>query len=336
LLTYALIALVSPRATGDQGVTLTPPEYRRPTEQTFLTFPEWFLVHSPAEYAAFVKGHPPSEFPFLGHVRQFWTSYRKVAEATREYPLNTEYHVMIGVIGVSTTIEYGLRSAYETVVGRVTELAAGGRTSEEAFAARVAQDYVDFIRRRPWYEFDFASRLRGLWKDTSFFGKDPLRKWERKYALTTEYGAKAIYGWLLGSASQAAYGEAGSVTAVVLDRRPAALEAELPEFHALRTFDDGSVLATVPRYYDFRRYASALAARGVSFREIAGNRSVILVTALVPAGWAPREGKALFTQPLLTRPGRMRVALVVPVASLAKSLERFRKDGDEVEHVYDY
>ena len=34
------------------------PDQRRGVEQTFLTFPEWFLVHSPAEYARYVKQHP--------------------------------------------------------------------------------------------------------------------------------------------------------------------------------------------------------------------------------------------------------------------------------------
>jgi hypothetical protein len=87
---------------------ITPALHRRGGEQTFLTFPEWFLVHSPAEYAVFVRTQPPSEFPFWGHIRQFWESYRAVARATQQggYPLNFGYHVMIMVIGVSTTGEY--------------------------------------------------------------------------------------------------------------------------------------------------------------------------------------------------------------------------------------
>ena len=59
-----------------------PPEHRRGTEQTFLTFPEWFLVHSPAEYAVYVKENPPDTFPFWGHIGQFWKSYAAVTRAT--------------------------------------------------------------------------------------------------------------------------------------------------------------------------------------------------------------------------------------------------------------
>jgi hypothetical protein len=168
--------------------SLTPTEHRRGGEQTFLTYPEWFLVHSPAEYAAFVKEHDPSGFPFLAHVGQFWTSYRAVYGATKnDYPFNLGYHVMVMVIGVSTTVEYAIRATYERLVGRVAEATRrGGFTEEDRFGAAYAQDYVDFIRVRPWYEYRFFPRLRALWNDTSLTGPDMIRKWERKYALTTE------------------------------------------------------------------------------------------------------------------------------------------------------
>ena len=72
-----------PRAAEDAGAIAAPPEHRRPPDQTFLTFPEWFLVFSPAEYAAYVREHTPTRFPFLGHVRQFWQSYGAAYERIR-------------------------------------------------------------------------------------------------------------------------------------------------------------------------------------------------------------------------------------------------------------
>src|SRR5689334_1861545 len=100
---------------------VAPQEHRRGPEQTYLTFPEWFLVFSPAEFAAFTKDHSPSEFPFLGHIGQLWESYAAVTRATMDdrFAFNGGYHVMIMVIGVSTTVEYAIRSAYETIVGRL-------------------------------------------------------------------------------------------------------------------------------------------------------------------------------------------------------------------------
>src|SRR5207245_5383432 len=95
----------------------TPEKYHRSVEQTFLTYPEWFLVSSPAEYARFIDGHPPSDFPFFAHIGQLWRSYGAVRRAIgeRHYPKNPGYHVMIVVIGVSTTVEYTLKAAYETL-----------------------------------------------------------------------------------------------------------------------------------------------------------------------------------------------------------------------------
>jgi len=325
---FALLLLLGIASARAESVT--PPEYRRNVEQTFLTFPEWFLVHSPAEYAAYVKEHTPSDFPFIAHVRQFWSSYGRVNEAIREYPFNFGYHVMIVVIGVSTTVEYGIRSAYETLIGRVSELAARhGLTPEDRFGAQVAQEYVDFIRVLPWYEFDFTGRLAKLWRDTPAWGPDPLRKWERRYALTTEYAIKAVYGYLIKVGTKASYGDELLVTAVVVDKLPKGIQKDLPE---LKILDEKQNLVLVPRYDAFMRQASTLAKRGARFREIAGNDSIILVSVLSRNDF----DKPLFEQPILTQPGWKRIALVVPVGELAAFLSGLDARGALLEHVYDY
>jgi hypothetical protein len=318
----------------------TPPEHRRGPDQTFLTFPEWFLVFSPAEYATFVRHSPPDAFPFFGHIAQFWGSYRAVDGATRNvYPPNREYHVMIAVIGTSTTVEYGLRLAYETLVGRLTALTTRYPTTEEdQLSARVSQEYVDFIRVRPWYEFDFGGALPRVWS-TSLWGPDLLRKWERKYALTTEYGVKAVYGWIIMKLTHASYGEAVPVTMAVLRHSGAGLESDVPDLKIVARLGDDAVLASLPRYEAFTSRALALAGRGVGFDEIAGNRTVILVSALAPRGDPPpvAGSKVLFVQPILTEPARQRVAYVVPVAALDGALRALQAPpSSQVEHVFDY
>lgn len=297
-------------------VAATPAEHRRPADQTFLTYPEWFLVFSPAEYAAHTRAHDPSTFPFLGHIRQFWQGYAAVWNATRgRYPFNGGYHVMIMVIGTSTTVEYAIRGAYETVFGRLAELTRRhGFTSEEKLAARYAQEYVDFIRVRPWYEFDFASRLKTLWTTTGLWGDDPIRKWERKYALTSEYAVKAVYGWMIGKATHAAYEQPLEVTAVVTDRNE---------------------LLLLPRYEAFMPAASKLAREGVQFREIAGNRGPILISVLGREG-APSPDRVLLRQPILTERGTERLLIAVPVARLSDALNRYTRAPYRLEHVFDF
>jgi len=293
-----------------------PPQDVRPADNTFLTYPEWFLVFSPAEYAEFTKDHPPNDFPFIGHIKQFWQGYNAVWQQTRgKYPFNGGYHVMIMVIGTSTTGEYAVRSAYETVFGRLAELTAThGMTEEEKYGARMAREYVDFIRVYPWYEFDFTSRLKNLWTSTSFFGPDMIRKWERKWALTSEYSSKAIYGWVIKKATKAAYEDPLPSTAVVTDR---------------------GELLMLPRYEAFMPAAVKLADSGVEFRQIAGNSDVILVSVLVPAG-AEATDHLVLRQPIMTKPGTERLLISVPVATLSSSLRRYSKAPYTIEHIFDF
>jgi hypothetical protein len=308
----ALLTLLLLCGTADSAALHTPAKDVRPADQTFLTYPEWFLVFSPAEYAGFVRTNPPNDFPFLGHIRQFWQGYDAVWNETRgKYPFNGGYHMMIMVIGASTTGEYAVRSAYETIFGRLAELTrTHGMTDEERYGARVAQEYVDFIRVSPWYEFDFTSRLAKLWTATPMFGPDMIRKWERKWALTSEYASKAIYGWAIKKATKAAYEDPLPSTAVVTDR--------------------GDVLM-LPRYEAFMPAAIKLAQSGAQFHEIAGNSDVILISVLVPSGTAASD-RLVLRQPILTRPGTERLLLSVPIKSLSSTLLRY----PHVEHVFDF
>lgn len=315
----------------DPGALHVPVSDRRAPAQTYLTFPEWFLVFSPAEYADLLRHESPDAFPWFAHIGQFWSAYGRVIEATRHDPFDGEYHTMIVVIGTSTTVEYGLRGTYETLVGRLTALtAAPDATPEDQLAAREAQDYVDFIRVRPWYEFDFAARLKALWTSTPLTGPHLLRKWERRYLLTSEWGAKAIYGWLIGKATHAAYEVPKDTTLAVVRGLPADLA--VPGMQRLRT-QGNEALVALPRYQAFTAVATGLARRGVQFVEIAGNRGAILVSRIVPVSApVPSAGHVVIRQPILTRPGWQRQALEVPVTDLSGVLA----DGDTVEHVFDY
>lgn len=331
---FAGVWCLLPAAHADSAVAA---DQRRGVEQTFLTFPEWFLVHSPAEYATLVATAPPHRFPFARHVMQMWSSYFRVIQeqARQKYPTNAGYHVMIVVISTSTTAEYLLRWVYENSFGRLSWLFASGLTEEDRYGARVAQQYVDFIRKEPWYLFDFQSKLEGLWTDTPLTGQDILRKWERRYALTTEYLVKASYAWLIEKATQAAYDPALMTTQVVTDRVPSTLPQGAT---VVRALPDGRAVLDLPRYFGFRIAATELAQEDVHLLDVAGNTSVILVTVWCPAGVAADSfgPRVLFEQPLLTTPWLKRVALVIPVPELSKFLANAPQRQLSVEHVYDY
>lgn len=319
---------------------VTPHEMVRPPDQTFLTYPEWFLVFGPGEQANFFQTNTSTKFPFMVHVYQIWEGYHSVYEQIRgNYPFNTGYHVMIIVISTSSTAEFGLKAAYETLIGRLTDTRAGEPlTEEDQFNARFAHDYVTFLDTAPWYEFDFKSRLVKLWTETSLIGPHPIRKWERKYILTTELAVKTVYGWLIGLGTHTAYDRPQLTTAVVVDHLPDGIETRLPELKVVKEFPDKTVLITLPRYAPFTTNACELAIEGVNFKEIAGNSSAILLTVLAPKGWYPNaeNARVLFTQPLPTRPGINRVALATPVGSLREILLQLSQAQIPIEHIYDF
>jgi len=307
-------------------VKITPAEHVRTPDQTFLTFPEWYLVHSPAEYAAYLaRTDRPSRFPLFSHIGQFWQSYAAVSHEIEKYPFNGGYHLMVMVIGVSTTVEYSLKGLYERTVGRLAEASkSSAPVPEEQFAARFAQSYVDFIRVEPWYKFDFWRQLKSLWADAPFSGPNLLRRWERRFALTSELLVKEGYARLIKLA---------------LNRAATPDPAHYPDY---RVLDDqpvgGAVLATIPRYEGFTTYSRWLAGQGIDFKEVAGNNGEIVVSVLVPDDWNAAGVRKLFEQPILTQHGRRRVVFATPVGQLGAELRRAQAAGGQVqvEHIYDF
>jgi len=309
----------------------------RPADQTFLTYPEWFLVFSPAEQADYLAIHTPTTFPYMQHIDQMWVGYSIMYDQIKEnYPFNTGYHLMILVIAGSTTLEYGIKSFYETIIGRVTDTQSGEiMTAEDKFNASYEHDYVNFIEALPWYEFDFMHQLKSLWSNTSIFGPHLLRKFERRYYLTTELLVKSGYAWLIGLGSQSAYGTASLQTAVVIDHPKEGLDTN--KVQIVKRLSNGLIEAKLPRYSEFTTVVCNLAERGVGFYEIAGNNGAIMLTVLtnipIPKN---RIYKHLFSQEIVTKPGLSRIALVTTVNNLSSTIKLLAKNNVTIEHIYDY
>jgi hypothetical protein len=314
----------------------TPPEHRRGEEQTYLTFPEWWIVYSSDNYAKYIKDNPPSGFPYFGEIGQFWGSYGEVIALTTDdkYPFNTGYHVMILVIGTSLTVEYAVKAIYENTLGRLTEWTSSAPTEEDTYAAHIAADYVNFIRVDPWYLYDFGKALTGIWDKTGFSGPDKIRKIERKFALSFEYGFKAAYAWLIKLGTRASYDAPLPTTATLVSNAPATAIAGLKSLHD----DAEGKLLLLPRYQPFTTRAQSIAKAGGNFVEIAGNRGDILLTAIASseAKYGFRQGKLLFTQPILIDSSKQRFGIRVPVQELGDILRRLDSAGMTLEHIYDY
>jgi hypothetical protein len=313
------------------------PRYTRAEAFTYLTLPEWFIVYNADEYATFIASRPPSGFPHLAAIRQYWSLYGTACSATRRtHPFESGYHVMLGVIGASFTVESSLRWVYEHTAGWLTEGISSTDTAEDELARRTAREYGAFMHRTPWYDFPFASRLLSLWRDVPLTGPHPLRKAERRLALTAEYAIKTVYGFAIRQASGAAYDAEDLRTyARVADATPAALAD--PKVKIVETLGPQQFVVSLPRYEDFTATALALNGRGVRFTDIAGNDTMV-ITALarrgIPTDFSAAE--VLTVTPIPIDPTMQRLVLRVKVGALRDAVAQLTRTGASVEHLYDY
>lgn len=332
------LTLISPVYAEGVVNIKTPEEYQRKEDQTYLTLPEWFLVHSPEEYAKYLKTERPSEFPFFGHINQFWSTYWSAYTFVKDkYPFNMEYHIVVMVIGVSTTVEYTIKGLYETFVGKLTESSSNDyRVSEDEYAAKVAQEYVDFIKIEPWYKFDFFDKFKNLWTENDLWGDNPLRKFERKYALSTEYLAKGTYGYVIKKATGASFEPPVPLTSVVVTNFQKDLVNEKVVF--IDEIDPEHTLLTLPRYGEFTIYSQYLAGNNVNFVEIAGNKEFITVSILPDSAFSSKTYpyKVLLEQQILTDSSKKRVVYEVDIENLSEMLNELKNSNIKVEHIYDY
>lgn len=327
------------RDPGRARLTADLPDYARPEEDTYLSYPEWYIVWSYQEKAAFQATHLPSGFPYFGAVGQYWSGYCAVNRLVQgRYPFNAGDHLMLVVIGTSFTVEYALKAVYENTVGRVSEwLSSHQPVEEDAYAYRVAQQYADFVLVRPFYEFSFFRRFTGLWRETHLWGPHMLRKWERKLFLSVDYAVEAFYCEVIDLATHLTYGVAGADTYAWIERAADSALAANPHVRRVRALGRDSLLVIIPRYQEFTPTALSLAQRGVRFAEVAGNGE-IAVSVLAPRSftWDLDQGKALFGSDVLTQPQLKRVVVQAPVPSLHALLAALRQRGLAVEHIYDY
>jgi hypothetical protein len=86
------------------------PGYRRKLNNTFFTFPEWYIVYSFEDFGRFLDRSSESRFNYLGHIFGFWQSFctiNRAVPATAESL--TEVKTMIYVIGISYSAEYAIK-----------------------------------------------------------------------------------------------------------------------------------------------------------------------------------------------------------------------------------
>lgn len=339
LLAAAPVVVVERACVAEEADRAPPPprydlgegHWRRAAGDSFLTYPEWFIVHAYEDMAGVARQASESDFDYLASIAGFWRSLcQATREAGRTGAMTADQATTNHVIGISFTAEMAVIGAYERTIGALTAWMRGPRrTPEDEFALRVAEDYATFLRQVPWYEYPFGTELSRLWQETPFGEVSVLRSAERRLWLSALYGGRAIYAEAIGALAGVAPA-ALRIRSVIAGGDP---ESD-PRITVLHRFEDGAILIETPRYRALTDILAGIAQRGGEVREIAGNPR-ILVTVLAPAGVA-LPGEPVFALPIQSRPGWRRLGLDVEVPALARLMRDAAAAGATFEHAYDY
>jgi hypothetical protein len=305
---------------------------RRAEAQTWLTYPEWSIVYEAETYARYLEaGGRPSGFPHWRQISGFWTSLCTVNRAAATAGGSSHYKVLLYTIGLSFSAELMVKGLYENTIGRLAEWIGGAASPDDRYNAGVWRAYGGFMHEVPWYRFPFGRALGGEWGTSA--GGYGARHWERRFALTLEYGTKALYAKAIGWASGATLGRDERTLRFVARGPIAGID---PRLRPVAQLPGGDVVVEAPRYAQFSDLLERMSQRPVTISEIAGNDD-IFVTLILPDAVNPPAGTTtLFALPLDDRPGWRRIGLTVPVPRLLALLRATRAAGGTLEHVYDY
>jgi hypothetical protein len=311
--------------------------YRRKLNNTFFTFPEWYIVYSFEDFGRFLDRASESQFGYLSHIFGFWRSFctiNRAVPATGESL--TEVKTMIYIIGISYSVEYAVKGFYENTVGRVFEWIRGDkRTPQDEFGRAVLQDYAAFLYTVPWYKYPFREKLDGLMA-ISAPTPSPLRSWERDFALGAEYFVKIGYASLIQKALDAGGDNEPRDIMFVVAASPQVLAKE-PRIKPIRTLGAQWQLVQAPRYKAFTEILQGMLDQGIRLAEIAGNHE-ILITAIAPdaAKLDVKGTTELFSLELDARPGFRRAGLKARIDQLVDINRDLKARGANIEHFYDY
>ena len=313
---------------------LTDPTDQRPEARTWLTYPEWYIVYSAESFARYLRSGPPSGFGYGREIAGFWTGYCALNRATTGSQAAGDAKLMIYTIGISYSVELAVKAGYENVIGRLSEWISGWRSADDHYAAAVQTRYGVFMHETPWYAFPFGEALKGEWRTHEPHAH--VRHWERRGALSLEYGVKAVYAKLIGWASGTTLGQDEHLIRIVVRATPAMVRTVDPRLRVVRALPGDFLVIEAPRYAQFTDLLGKLAGSPIELVEIAGNDD-IFVTALAQKKARPITGAVpLLHMALADRPGWERIGLAVKVRNLLPLMRNLAKRGDEIEHVYDY
>ncbi|MEJ2417436.1 MAG: hypothetical protein P8Y45_10990 [Exilibacterium sp.] len=218
------------------------------------------------------------------------------------YTKNEDYIVMLDVIGVSTTVEYMMKSVYE----------------------------------KAWYEFDYWSWVKKIWSEPEFFANNFIRKLERKLFVTLEFGFKTGYAKLIELGAKTTF-EASDGQIYLTAKFNHANPLKLPDGVKRLAAAQNLQILSIPRWDPFTKILPQLTAQGLEINDISGNQFIVVsIVKSKDQTFDFNQAYPLFDSRMVTTPERERNAVLVSVNTLGSMLGYINKAGIQLEHIYDY
>lgn len=302
------------------------PAHHRLEARTFLTYPEWHIVHAYDDYAKVIQTGDPHAYGYLRGIAGFWSSLCALSEQSASHGgFGWATKQTIYTIGVSFSLELAFKALYEETLGRIAALIRGAeRAPLDQLSAEQAASYARFLQQTPWYRWDFSSDVDAL----SAANSGVFRDRERRFALGLEFGAKANYADIIATAVATLEPDALSLRMIVTNIDAQTLR-DYPDIAIIEERDRSFEIET-PRYRQLTHLLLRLANDGADFVEIAGNDDIML-TAISNQDYEPalhsfkRQGY-----------GDNRHLIPVKVGDLAGRLRMLSDENLMLEHIHDY
>jgi hypothetical protein len=307
---------------------ITDPKFQRNEAATFLTYPEWHIVHAYDNYAKVISTGDPHDFQFLKSIAGFWSSACKLTKLADSYGgADQQTRSVIYVIGVSFTAEFGAKALYEETFGRLFTILRGDTHSTlDITSAEMAAIYAKFLQQVPWYKYDFPADRAVLKKRSD----GSLRDRERTFALGIEFATKAAYAKVIAQAVAATEVAKLRIRSVVSGLTQEQL-LNIEGITVLGTLPGGTLIET-PRYRAFTRILEKIALQGGEIKEIAGNNDIML-SALSEERQPSLNGIQIRRQGY----DDFRYLYWVPLTQLGSKIREFEASKTiRLEHIYDY
>lgn len=314
---------------------ITDKALQSPSANSYMTYPEWHIVYAYEGLAKTLDTGDEYQFGYLQSVIGFWSVECRILRAADQHggsdfaTRSTSY-----VIGPSFGLELFFKALYEDTLGAGFAILRGHeKTPQDIVARDMAHDYATFLNQTPWYEYDFQKAIVALWQAPV---TQPLRGWERRLALTSEWKAKILYARGIKSLVGATTGDADLTIFSVIKGLTKQQLIEIKGISVKGELGPGLLIET-PRYAVFNTILIEIAKRGGEIIEIAGNDN-IMITTLHGKGVNGQYGENAKVLATLERQGfgEERDLVEVKLAGLSGLIRQLQSEQVRLEHIYDY